>query len=325
VPLGTSPNTAVTFFDRNRPAPTSYQFNLDVQNEIRPNLVLEAGCMGNVSHHLTAADLSINQVPPELVRLGNTQSLRSFPQFSNVSLINPPVGNSSYHAGFVKLERRFSHGFQVLAHYTFSKVLDDVASANELGDPGSYMDAYNRRLDKGRSGSDVPHRAVLTLLYAAPDLTRSRLANAVLGGWQAGLLSILQSGQPFTVYDSVNGTNAFPAGTVRPDLVGDPQAGRATLAQWFNTAAFQSAPAYTFGNSPRSVLRGPAWKNVDVTMSKNFNITERWKTELRGEFFNVINHANFDIPGHILGNADFGVISSAQPARILQIALRLAF
>ena len=73
------------------------------------------------------------------------------------------------------------------------------------------------------------------------------------------------------------------------------------------------------------MLRGPAWKNVDLTLSKNFKINERWSTELRGEFFNVINHANFDIPGHTLGNADFGVIAAAEPARTVQVALRLVF
>jgi hypothetical protein len=90
-------------------------------------------------------------------------------------------------------------------------------------------------------------------------------------------------------------------------------------------AAFQTAPAYTFGNSPRSALRGPAWKNVDVTLSKIFKTRDRWSTELRGEFFNVINHANFDTPGHTLGNADFGTITSAEPGRTVQVALRLVF
>ena len=77
--------------------------------------------------------------------------------------------------------------------------------------------------------------------------------------------------------------------------------------------------------APRSVLRGSSWKNVDLTLAKNFKLTERLKSEVRGEFFNVTNHANFDIPGHTLGNAGFGVISSAEPARTVQLALRLVF
>jgi len=158
-----------------------------------------------------------------------------------------------------------------------------------------------------------------------PGFSQHHFAHTLLGGWQIGALSILQSGQTFTVFDSVNNTNAFPAGTVRPNLIGDPNSGPQTLTHWFNTVAFQSAALYTFGNSPRSVLRGPAWKNVDLTLSKNFKLTERWSTEFRGEFFNVLNHANFDIPGHTLGNADFGVISSAEPARTVQVALRIVF
>jgi hypothetical protein len=325
VPPGAKTTTAVTFFDRARPAPVSYQFNFDVQDEIAPNLVLEAGYLGNVGRHLTAGDLPIDQVAPQLLGPGNTQGLRPFPQFSNVSIINPPVGNSSYHAGFVKLERRFSHGLSLLAHYTFSKFLDDAASANEFGDPGSYMDAYNRRLDKGLSGSDIPHRAVITLLYSAPAVSKSRVVRAATGGWQLGLLTVLQSGAPFTVFDSVNQSNSFSAGTMRPDRIADIAVADPTLARWFNTSAFRSAAPFTFGNSPRSVGRGPAWKNVDLTLARNFKVTERLHTELRGEFFNVINHANFDLPGHTLGNADFGVISSAEAARTLQLALRLLF
>lgn len=324
-PLGVKTTTAVTFFDRARPAPVSYQFNLGVQDEIAPNVVLEVGYIGNVARHLTASDLSINQVAPPLLQAGNLQALRPFPQFSNVSIINPPVGNSSYHAGFVKVERRFSHGLSLLAHYTFSKFLDDAASASEFGDPGSYMDAYNRRLDKGLSGSDIPHRAVITLLYAAPALSRSRVLKAATGGWQLGLLTVLQSGAPFTVYDSVNQSNAFSAGTMRPDRLAEIAVADPTLARWFNTSAFRSAAPFTFGNSPRSVGRGPAWKNVDLTLARNFKLTERLRTELRGEFFNIINHPNFDLPGHTLGNADFGVISSAEAARTVQLGLRLLF
>jgi hypothetical protein len=325
VPVGAKTTTAVTFFDRSRPAPVSYQFNFEVQDEIAPNLVVEAGYLGNIGRHLTANDLSIDQVAPQLLQPGNLQALRPFPQFSNVSIINPPVGNSSYNAGFIKVERRFSHGLSLLAHYTFSKFLDDAASANELGDPGSYMDAYNRRLDKGLSGSDIPHRGVITLLYSSPAITKSRLVRTVTDGWQIGLLTTLQSGAPFTVYDSVNQSNSFSAGTMRPDRIADIGVSDPTLAHWFNTAAFRTAAPLTFGNSPRSVGRGPSWKDVDLTLARNFKVTERLHTEMRGEFFNVINHANFDLPGHTLGNSDFGVISSAEAARTVQLGLRLLF
>ena len=69
--------------------------------------------MGNVSHHLTANDLSLNQVPPQLIGAGDSQARRPFPQFSNVSILNAAMGNSTYHAGFVKAEKRFSNGLLV--------------------------------------------------------------------------------------------------------------------------------------------------------------------------------------------------------------------
>ncbi len=326
VPAGKKTTTSVTFFDRNRHSPVAYQFNLDLQKEVVPNVLVEAGYLGNVSHHLTANDLSINQVPDSLIGPGNTQLLRPFPQFTNVTLINPPVGDSTYHAIFVKAERRFASGFSFLAHYTFSKFIDDAASQDEFGDPGSYMDAYNRRLDKGLSGSDVPNRFVLTGLYEMPQFHDRHLTNLLLGRWQFGVLTTLQSGEPFTVYTSSNTTNAFPAGTLRPNLVGNPRldSGR-TLSHYFNTAAFAQPAPYNFGNSPRSVLRGPSSSNVDFTVSKNFPITERVKTELKGEFFNVFNIANFDTPGHTLGNSDFGAFSTARQARVVELALRIIF
>src|SRR5207245_4062338 len=187
VPLGQRPNTAVTFFERNRPTPVSYQYNLNVEQELAKDLLIEVGYLGNVSHHLTANDLSINQVPPQLMGSGNAQTLRPFPQFSNVSIINAAVGNSTYHAGYVKAEKRFSRCFSFLAHYTYSKFIDDVAAANEYGDPASYMDAYNRRLDKSLSGSDVPQRAVLSGLYEVRSFKNRRVLDALLGGWKLGV------------------------------------------------------------------------------------------------------------------------------------------
>jgi hypothetical protein len=326
VPLGQTPNTALTFFDRHRPSPVSYQFNFDVQKEVGSNVVLEAGYLGNVSHHLSANDLSLNQVPTRLFGPGNSQLLRPFPQYSNVTSLNPNIGNSTYHAVFVKAERRFANGFSFLTHYTFSKFIDDVASNDEFGDPGSYMDQYNRRLDKGLSGSDIPQRAVITALYQVREFKDRRIVNLLAGGWQLGVNTILQSGAVFTVFDSANTTNGFPAGTVRPNLVGDPVlTGGSSLARYFNTAAFQHPPNFQFGSAPRSVLRGPSSSVVDFSAAKVFPLNERVRTEVRGSFFNVLNIANFNIPGHTLGNADFGIISSAKPARTVQLALRVLF
>jgi hypothetical protein len=308
-------------------APVSYQSNLSFQHEFRSGLLVETGYIGNVSHHLTANDFSLNQVPTALMGPGDTQRLRPFPQFSNVTLINPSIGNSSYYAGFVRVQKRFSEGFSLLAHYTRSRYMDDVESANEYGSSGSYMDAYNRQLDWGLSASDVPHHLVVTVLYETQPFTNHRVLNAALAHWRVGVLETLQSGPPFSVYTTANLTNAFPAGTIRPNVVGDPElpSDQQTLNHWFNTAAFANPAAFTFGNSPRSVLRGPGIATTDLTLEKSIPLTDGVRFDVRVEAYNLLNRANFTIPGATLGAADFGVISSARPARTVQLGARLSF
>jgi hypothetical protein len=319
VPLGQKPNTSVAFFNPKQMAPISYQYNFGIQRELARDLSLEAGYIANVSHHLTANDLSLNQVPPQLMTSGNAQLVRPFPQFSNVTWINPSIGNSTYHGGFIRAEKRMSGGLSFLAHYTFSKFIDDVEAANEFGSTGSYMDAYNRRLDKGLSGSDVPHRFVATLLY--------EVHKGFLRGWKMGVLETAESGPTFTVITTANTTNAFPAGSLRPNLLHDPSLpfDQRTVSQWFDTSAFANPAALTFGNSPRSGLRGAPVITTDATVEKTFSLTERWKLDLRGEFYNLFNHAIFNVPGFTFGAADFGVVSSARSPRTAQLAARLSF
>ena len=327
VPVGTRPTTAVSYFDPNQAAPTSYQTNLSLQHELGAAAMLEAGYIGNIGRHLTANDFSLNQVPTELMGPGDSQRLRPFPQFSDVRLINPAIGKSSYHAGFVRVQKRFSDGFSLLAHYTRSRFLDDAESSNEYGATGSYMDAYHRERDWAASGSDVPHHVVVSVLYEVRPFTGHRYLDAFLANWRVGLLQTLQSGPPFTIVTAANTTNAFPAGPLRPDLVGDPElpGGERTLTRWFNTAAFANPAAFTFGNSPRSVLRGPGVVTTDLTLEKSIGLGGDKRFDVRVEAYNLLNRANFHIPGFTLGAADFGAVSSARPPRTLQIGSRFSF
>jgi len=325
VPVGARPTTAVSYFDPNQQAPTSYQANLNIQHELGQGLTVEGGYIGNISHHLTGNDFSINQVPEALIGPGNTQAVRPFPQFSNVLLINPAIGNSEYHGVFGRVQKRFSGGFSLLAHYTYSRFYDDVESANEYGTSGSYSNQYDRRADWGRSASDVPHHVVVSVLYEVKPFTGHGIADAILAGWRIGLLETAQSGAPFTVVTASNLTNAFSAGPIRADLVGDPNAGDGTINRWFNTAAFATPAAFTFGNSPRSVLRGPALVTTDLTLERSVTAGGGRRLDFRVEAYNLLNRANYNIPGYTLGAADFGVISSARPARTVQLGARLNF
>jgi len=330
VPVGKKTTTAVSFFERDRPMPMSLQYNFNIQHALRENLLVEIGYLANLSHHLTSRrDLTINQVPPDLMGPGNAQVRRPFPQFTNVSVINPPLGNSTYHALMLKAEKRYSAGLTFLVHYTFSKFIDDAESFSEFGDAQSYMDAYNRSLDKGLSASDVRHRAVISGVYELPFL-KGNSGGALpylLAGWRIGVIAALQSGPPFSVYNNANTTNAFNAGGLRANIVGDPvlPGSSRNIDRWFNTDAFQAPAPYTFGNSPRSVLRGPRITSIDLSLMKRFRITERLNTEFRGEFFNFPNHTNLGVPGHSRGTATFGEIRGARAARVIQLGLRITF
>jgi len=327
VPLGQRPNTSVAYFDPNQVAPTSYQSNVNVQHEFGRGIAVEVGYIGNVSHHLTANDFSLNQLAPELMGPGDTQRLRPFPQFSNVTLINPSIGDSSYHAGFIRVEKRASRGFGFLAHYTGSRFMDNVESANEYGLTGSYMDAYHRNLDWAASASDVPNHFVMAVLYDVRPFTANRYVNAALAGWRLGVLETLQSGPAFTVVTAANATNAFSAGPNRANLVGDPNlpSDQRTLTRWFNTAAFADPAPFTFGNSPRSVLRGPGLATTDLTVEKGIALPSGMKLEVRAEAYNLLNRVNFNVPGFTLGAADFGVMSSARSPRTMQLSARFSF
>ena len=94
---------------------------------------------------------------------------------------------------------------------------------------------------------------------------------------------------------------------------------------YFDTSAFAAPAPFTFGNSPRSGLRGAPLETTDVTLEKSISLRERVKFDLRGEFYNILNHANFNIPGATFGAADFGSVTSARPGRTVQLAGRVSF
>ena len=99
------------------------------------------------------------------------------------------------------------------------------------------------------------------------------------------------------------------------------------LNRWFDTSVFSQPAAFTFGNTSRTLpdVRSPGTVNCDFSITKVTAITERISTQFRAEFFNGFNHPSFGAPGTALGNANFGVISSAADPRIIQFGLKLLF
>jgi hypothetical protein len=107
--------------------------------------------------------------------------------------------------------------------------------------------------------------------------------------------------------------------------VGDWQIDNPTAERWFNTEAFVANAPFTFGNAPKNLIRGPGYFNLDLSLRKSFRLTDRVAADFRLESFNLTNAVNLGDPNTTVGNANFGRISSAGPARRNQVAVKLLF
>ena len=204
VKVGATATTTVTYLDPGRRTGYSEQFNLRVQQELASSMLFEFGYIGNLGRKLPGAAMATNQIRPELLTPSAQQRNRPFPQFSGVTVTSPAFGVSSYHAGTAKLEKRFSHGLNLLSTYTWSKFCDNSGSGpgSKLGELGAaYSDFYNRRADWGASANDIRHRITVSSVYQIPlgpgrrYLTRHPLRH-VAGNWQLGIVGAKQTGAP---------------------------------------------------------------------------------------------------------------------------------
>jgi hypothetical protein len=334
VQLGRTPNTAVTFFETDRATGYSQQFNFTVQRELANAVLVEAGYLGNLSRKLSSPNLSLNQIEPDRLTPTSTQRDRPYPQFSNVSLQLPSLGVSNYHAFTAKVEKRFSGGFNLLSNYTYAKFLNNTSEGGaSLGaEGGVYSNFYNRRADYGPSENDIRHRFTFNSVYELPFGRGRRFLNNsplrhIVGGWGISTLITLQSGPPFTVTTQAN-TVFSAAGALRADVLRNPNldASERTVQRWFDITAFQQPAPARFGNQGVNILRADGVINADAALLRNFGLgAEGRKLQLRGEFFNIANHANFGVPGRVLGAPGFGVVNSAGPGRRVQIGARIVF
>lgn len=335
VRVGQNATTAVTFYETNRRTGYAQQFNFGLQRELPAGSLVEVAYIANLSRKLPSANLAMNQIRPETLGPNNqTQRDRPYPQFSNVSILFPTLGVSSYHAGLLRFEKRFSQGLNIQSTYTWSKFLNNVdEGGSTLGDEGgSYSNFYNRRADWGPSENDVRHHFTWSSVYEIPvgkgrRFLASHPAGYVLGEWGIGSAVLLQTGAPFTVTTQVNSTNSFSAGALRADVIRDPNlpAGDRTVSRWFDTAALLQPAAFRFGNQGINILRGDGIVNFNFSVLRNFPAGEGKQLQFRGEFFNAFNHPNFRAGGRTFGGPGFGIISTAAPGRSIQLGLRMTW
>ena len=342
VEFGQAPLVAPQFFRQGHRSAMVQQWNFGIQHQLPDNFMVEVTYIANMGHRLGGANNNWNQIPlvngrgPE----SQSQQARIFPTFNNVSQRSADWGNSAYHSGNLKIEKRYSGGFNLLMNYTWSKYLDDVEAGSELsefiGNRTQHIEL--RHLDRGYSGSDIRHRLALSSVYELPfgqgrkfDISNGVL-NAMAGGWGIGLISEIRTGSPYVVIENRNTSNTYSS-SQRPNILGDP----VQLSGWrsnvkgetfFDTALFEAPGAGVFGNSPSSLCCGPGLVNIDFSVHKWFDFTEKHRLQFRADFFNLPNTAQFANPEERRGRGGFGMISGllrGTGGRVSQLSLRLEF
>ena len=338
------------FVEQKLPLPYVQQWSLSTQYSLQDSLLLEAGYAGTKGTKLLGR-YNPNQPRPggQLVQGVLRELPRPFPAYSNLNSTNGG-GASIYHGFWLRAQRRFVDGFSFNASYTFSKAIDDGSS--QIGSAASEswpQDSYNRRAERGLSDFDLRHRFVASYLWEVPVGRGKKFLgelpgplDALIGGWHSSGIVTFHSARPFTAVvgntDDSKTFNGTPGtGEDRPNLVGNPHLDSPDPSLWINTAAFQrtcdfsqdssvdTCPGGTFGNAGRNILRGPGFASVDLALMKQWTWSES-TLQFRAEFFNLLNHPNFDLPqGDFMDRTAFGRVQSARDSRQIQFGLRLEF
>jgi hypothetical protein len=339
--------------DRTNGSGYSQQRNLTIGKSFQDTWNIEVAYLGSKNTRLGIPDANINQLPTQYLSMGaallakvpnpyfglipassslggatitQQQLLRPFPRFTTVALFRDNVGNSTYNAFALKVEKRLAQGLALNASYTFSKLIDDASSVFSqtiftgpvLNSTGA-ADAYNRHLERDLSSGDIPQVFAIGWTYDIPRLWK------VSGVQIAGLVRV-QAGDTVPVTQATNNNSSLGFAVQRPNRIGNPNnfVGR-SAAKYFDTSAFTAAPQFVIGSSSRDPVRGPGLQDADLMIGKTFAIREKVNLELRAEAFNVSNTPPLADPNGSFGSAAFGTIISAGNPRVFELVGKIHF
>ena len=331
----------------NLPVTDVMMWNLSYQRQIGVNWVAKLNYMGNAGRHILGS-IDFNQaVQTALGPNGAAASTANENQRRPTYLANPTTGqyyadiqqsdpgaNSEYHGLFASIERHFSGHFTILSNYAWSHCTSSWDMAGELAGT-LYQNSLNRAEgERGNCGYDHRHVFNTTLVATSPGLG-GRAVTLLTKDWQVSPILSLFTGNPIQLSDgkdiSMTGQNLDRPEVILPDQVhtlkpNDP-------SYWFNPAAFQCAGSNAtctvfsgqFGNLGRNALYGPGQINFDMALSRRFTVGERWRLDFRADFFNILNHANWNNPATGITSSTFGQVTGFSTPRQVQMALKLYF
>ncbi len=314
-------------------------YNLTVEREFA-GFVANVGYVGSLAIR-PLTNMNINAAPEGTGQNGrvlNAQfgetTTNGFKGWSDINEL-APFGNNYYNALQANLTRRLGGGSEIGFNYTYSRAIDyeDNEEINFILFP---FPAYLPR-NKAVAGFDRTHNFSSYGIYALPfgqgqRWVREGIASRIVGGWQLNWVLSAMSGTPFTVTDSGAGASFLnaPGNTQTANLIGpkrifngtpdkSPSACKAPnpTCDYFDTASFQQVSAAHpglldgfFGNSPRDVLRGPGLFNLDMSVFRNFKITERFTFQIQAQAYGLTNTPHFNNPVSDINNSQFGEVTS---------------
>lgn len=278
--------------------------------------------------------------------------LLAYPQFQSVTEVNSPWGHSTYNAGQVLVQSRQRRGLTIGSSFTWSKWISNIsATPVSIGatNTTNVQDYYNLRAERSISDLDLPFHFLTHFNYSLPFgrgqkfLNRGGWLNDFLGDWKLAGIWMEHSGLP----NAITTAPTEPGYANRPNIVlgvdpefhgnrsngnrvGGPYCDHTTPCGWINKAAFMLADAFYAGTTPRTIVtvRKPAVQNLDISLLKSVQVTQKMRFELRVEAFNITNTPHFGGPIGVFSDGNFGQIQSVRqspPPRQLQFAGRFFF
>ena len=351
-------------FNHQNKLPYSEHYEFSLQRQIGSDTVITASYVGNEGHRLVTsieanpanpalclylsdpANLDPSTTAPPCGQFGETppggtqwvtlpgSSPYAGQTFPTTRPLGPSFDTNPYvstisNSHYNSLQLSVSHNtgsLSFLGGYTYSKCIDNASGLQDSTYP------FNPRLSIGLCNFDVTQNFVFSYNWLLPfdKLASSGLAKALIGGWSLSGIINFATGLPITLSENDDnaliGANAVPVdvpnfsgGTVLADT--NPRHGNL----YFHTSLFSNEQLGQFGNSRRRFFHGPGINNFDVALAKNTNLTETKQLQFRVEAFNLFNHAQFSNPTGEINSSQFGLVTSARAARILQLGLKFLF
>jgi hypothetical protein len=289
------------WYDPNMRMPYVASWSGGIQWEFARNFVLDTQYQGQAgvglinAWDINAIPLNISRDPAFLNQVFTAQqNYKPYTQFGSINLTSN-YGHNTYHGGTIRVEKRYSAGLSFNAFYTLSKSLNE----NEGDGTDTGVTFYNRRLEKGRSNTDIRNRFVSVMSYELPFgkgrhfLNHGGLSDHVLGGWELTWTQTLQSGQPFTVNFS-NSPNRYLPGESRPNIlttvedavypdwtIGTNRFPSTAQNPYLKFSSFAYPAAFTVGSLGRNTFEGPGLNWTQLSLAKSWHFGERMRAQLR--------------------------------------------